>query len=244
MMLSRFILTGCFALGFFTFLSAQEVFLQKDSLRLKYLKDSSYVYRNKKYRPYADIDQYQTFINDANVTLRGFSLGIRYNNTHVFALALHGIIPRDQRKAIARFRDTATVNEQLGLRYVSILYQYTLINNRYMAVFFPTQLGLGRYNITIDNASRTQRITTKSGGTIPASVGATLVLKPVKWVGVSGTGGYRMVLDRNPNLNFSGLFYGYGIWLDIQQIIRDVRFYGFVRPKYRRQSREQNKIGD
>ncbi len=216
-------------------LSAQTKTSQLDSLTQKFLNDSAHIYRLKKFRPYADLDHYQTYLNDKLVNIRGFSIGAMYNNRHAFGLGLHGITLNDQKKAVTRFRDTANVAEQLSLRYASLFYQYTFINNRYLAVFMPTQLGIGRYVLTTDNLARNKRISQKTGGTIPASLGATLVLKPIKWVGISGTGGYRMVLDKNPNLNFSGLFFGYGVWLDIQQIIRDVKFYGFARPKHRKQ---------
>jgi hypothetical protein len=222
-------------IGLTALVNAQSKLSALDSLKNQFQKDSAHVYRLKKFRPYADLDHYQTYLNDALVNIRGFNVGVMYKNRHIFGLGLHGITKLDQKKAVTRFRDTVNVTEQLSLRYMSLFYQYTFINNRYLAVFMPTQLGLGRYTLTTDNVARNKRVSQKTGGTIPASIGATLVLKPVKWIGISGTGGYRIVLDKNPNLNFNGLFFGYGVWLDIQQIVRDIKFYGFLRPHYRKQ---------
>ena len=224
-----------FIIGLTSILNAQNKSSTIDSLRNQFLKDSTHIYRLKKFRPYIDIDYYQTYLNERLVNMRGFSLGVRYNNRHVFGLNVNGITQRDQKKAVIRFRDTINVSEQLSLSNASLLYQYTIINNRYLAVFMPTQLGLGRYAVTTTAMVTNKRISRKTGGTIPASIGTTLVLKPIKWVGISGTGGYRFVLDKNPNLNFNGLFFGYGIWLDIQQIIRDINFYGIVKPNYKKQ---------
>lgn len=232
--LSRLYFLICI-IGLTSLLNAQSKSNTIDSLRLQFQKDSTHIYRLKKFRPYADLDHYQTYLNNALVNIRGFSLGVMYNNRHAFGLGLHGITLQDQRKAFTRFRDTINVKEQLSLNYASLFYQYTFINNRYLALFMPTQLGFGRYRLTTNDAARNSRISQKTGGTIPASIGSTLVLKPIKWIGISGTGGYRIVLDKNPNLNFSGLFFGYGVWLDIQQIVRDVKFYGFKRPRYRKQ---------
>jgi hypothetical protein len=232
-MIRKFLIVNLLLIFFLSEGLAQSL-SKKGSLYFQFLKDSTFVYRSKVFRPYADIDLYQTRLNDLKVNLNGFSLGIRYKNMHVLALAAHGVSLRDQKKVFNRFRDTAFVNERIQLRYISLLYQYTFINNRYIAIFIPSQLGVGRYMISIENDTRTQVIAKKSGNIIPGSVGTTLVLKPVKWVGISGTGGYRIALDKNPNLSFSGLFYGYGIWLDIQQIIRDTKFYGIVKPRYRK----------
>lgn len=214
---------------------AQTTSSKSDSLTFDFEKDSTWIYRFKMYRPYVDVDQYQTFINGNNVTERGMSLGVRFKNVHVFGLSIHGIIARDRRREVNRFSDTVFIAEQTDFRYLSFLYQYTLINNRYVAMFMPTHLGMGRYKITTQDINRLRPALHKEGGAIPASMGLTFVLKPVKWVGISGTGGYRYVLDRNPKHQFSGFFYGYGIWLDIQQIIRDTHFYGFRKPRYKRE---------
>lgn len=217
---------------------AQNLKYKQDSLKFDFEKDSTWIYRFKMYRPYVDVDQYQTFINGNSVTERGVSLGVRYKNVHVFGLSVHGIIARDRRRAVSRFADTIFITEQTDFRYLSFLYQYTLFNNRYMALFMPTHFGVGKYKIISQDINHLRPVIHKEGGAIPASMGLTFVLKPVKWVGISGTGGYRYVLDRNPKQQFSGFFYGYGIWLDIQQIMRDTQFYGFRKPRYKRALKE------
>ena len=44
-----------------------------------------------------------------------------------------------------------------------------------------------------------------------------------------------MALDKNPNVNFSGAYYSYGVWVDLRQIYRDIKYYGITRKKYRRE---------
>lgn len=207
----------------------------KDSLRFHFQKDSAHIYRFKVYRPYFDVDQYQTYLDENLVTLRGVSVGIWYKNVHVFGIGTNGVIAQDKRKLITRFRDSINVLERTSLRYISFFYQYSFVNNRYLALFMPTQLGLGRYEITTQDINRTRPALKKKGGIMPSSLGLTLILKPVKWIGISGTGGYRYVVDRDFKLNFNGLFFGYGIWLDIHQITQDGLFYGFRKPRYKRE---------
>jgi len=53
-------------------------------------------------------------------------------------------------------------------------------------------------------------------------------------VGITFLIGYRYVRDNETRLNFNGMYYSVGVWLDFRQALRDTRFYGFQRPKYRR----------
>jgi hypothetical protein len=46
--------------------------------------------------------------------------------------------------------------------------------------------------------------------------------------------GYRFAIDGDPNLNFNGTYYGFGIWIDVRQIIRDLRYLNKKRQYHRK----------
>jgi hypothetical protein len=60
-----------------------------------------------------------------------------------------------------------------------------------------------------------------------------IILKPVRWIGLSIMGGYRYVFEEKANLNLDGAYYSFGVWVDIRQIYRDIKFYGFQKRKYK-----------
>ena len=62
---------------------------------------------------------------------------------------------------------------------------------------------------------------------LPLGAGMQFVFKPLRWLGVFVAGGYRYVAKINFNLNFNGAYYSYGAWIDIRQIYRDIKYYGF-----------------
>jgi hypothetical protein len=63
--------------------------------------------------------------------------------------------------------------------------------------------------------------------------GLQLVLKPFRWIGFCAAGGYRYVADKNVKTNFNGLYYSYGLWLDVRQIYRDIKFYGVIKKAHK-----------
>jgi hypothetical protein len=67
-----------------------------------------------------------------------------------------------------------------------------------------------------------------------SGVGPIIVIRPFTWIGLTGMVGYRLTFEKNPNLKFSGIYYGYGIWLDIRQIIRNYK-YLVIKRNYKRQ---------
>ncbi|MCE3260680.1 MAG: hypothetical protein K0S12_2321, partial [Bacteroidetes bacterium] len=58
--------------------------------------------------------------------------------------------------------------------------------------------------------------------------GVQLVLKPVKWIGISNNIGYRFANERIVD----GYYYSIGIWLGFKPIITDMNYY-LKRKRYR-----------
>lgn len=96
-------------------------------------------------------------------------------------------------------------------------------------------MGLGRYVYNLKDETQTKLLWHEQGPIKLSSAGLQVIFKPLKWIGLVGMGGYRFVrFNEKTNLNFNNFYYSYGVWVDIRQIHRDLRFYGFKRPKYRK----------
>lgn len=151
---------------------------------------------------------------------------------------IYGIQNNSKQNLTSKDVNAVPLKRTLNLNYLTLFYRYTIIDRRYFELALPLEVGLGSYHIKLID-DRTDKIVSEvNGGTSLTSGGVDIVLKPFKWVGVTGSAGYRIALDRNPNVNFSGAYYSYGLWVDLRQIYRDVKFYGFVRKKYRREMRK------
>ncbi len=206
-----------------------------DSLTAKFKMDSLHTYRFKIIRPFVAIDNRNSFIKEGPVNVKGFQLGIILKEKHTVGFGIYGIQNNSKQNLTSKDVNSVPLKRTLNLNYLTLFYRYKIIDKRYFELALPLEVGLGGYHIKLID-DRTDKIVSEvNGGTSLTSGGVDIVLKPFKWVGVTGSAGYRIALDKNPNVNFSGAYYSYGLWVDLRQIYRDVKFYGFVRKKYRRE---------
>lgn len=47
--------------------------------------------------------------------------------------------------------------------------------------------------------------------------------------------GYRYFLQQDKVLDFDGFFFPVGVWLDLRQVYRDIKYYGVQKKRYHRE---------
>ena len=121
-----------------------------------------------------------------------------------------------------KLKDTLT--PELSLTYFTPNFTYTFFKRRFVELSVPVDIGLGRSHYTITDEKG--NVTTDNRGLfIPAEIGLGVLLKPTRWVGVSGGAGYRVSLKEiDYKEDFNGWYYSYrlnlfvgNIWHDCQQ---------------------------
>lgn len=233
----KFSLTFCLLLMFGGSLLAQNDSIRKrklDSLNTKLKKDSLRVYHFSKYRPFANYDNRNSFIGRKPVTFIGIQLGVIYKERHVFGFGYYKMTQQSQRLFKTQ-EGPVTYNRQLKLNYFTLFYQYVLLDSRFVELDLPFELGFGKFNLHLTDATSGDDFRRTSGSIVPTGAGLQVVLKPFRFVGFSVMGGYRYVYTKTEpgNLNFNGWYYSFGLFLDIRQIYRDLKFYLSVKKKYR-----------
>ena len=204
-----------------------------DSLQVKLQMDSLHIYRFNKFRPYANIDNRNSFITNQPVTIQGGQIGVIINEYHIFGIGFYAIVQESQKTQKAQ-DNMRTVDQHLSLNYNTFFYQYVLVDRRYLELDLPFELGVGQYTLNYEDITTKQVYKTRSATMVPMGAGFQLVIKPFRWVGFSTTGGYRYVGEKSSSLNLNGLYYSFGLWLDVRQIYRDVKYYGIMRKKYKK----------
>lgn len=111
----------------------------------------------------------------------------------------------------------------LSLLYFTPSFTYTLVRRRFFEVNIPLDVGIGRSHYTVTDAQ--DRLVTDTRGTfVPAEAGVGLLLKPTRWVGVSGGVGYRVSLTHESfEDDFNGWYYCYRLNLFVSTIWADLR---------------------
>jgi len=182
----------------------------------------------------------------------GFSLVLDNRNSFVQASAVRiiglnvGVVPRGKpyrlglgaytlRRSYAelytysgtgknrRLKDTLTPS--LQLTYFTPNFSYTFFHRRFIELSIPVDVGLGRSHYTVTDEHN--NVTTDSKGLfIPAEIGVGVLLKPTRWVGISGAAGYRVSLKEiDYKEDFNGWYYSYRLNLFVGNIWHDWRQY-------------------
>lgn len=221
-----------------TFLRAQN---NLDSLTQKFQKDSARIYRFQKFRLRVALDQRQSWVKNQRsarvvpVAINGFQIGAILFERHTIGFGNYNIA--SQSKKPTKISDQLNVvrYEELFMHYNTLFYEYRLIGKRYFEIDIPVEIGLGRYVYNLKDEIQSKLLWHEHGLMKVGGAGLQLILKPVKWIGLVGMGGYRFAgFNKKTNLDFSSFYYTYGVWVDIRQIHRDMRFYWIKRPKYRK----------
>lgn len=227
----RFFYVFCF-LWYVTSLTSQNnttEWLKRDSLAKKLVADSLHTYRFKVFRPYAAIDNRNSFIANRPANVNGFQVGFILKEYHTIGLGTYRLSRLNPRKA------PVTKNLRLNhLEYLTLFYEYMLVNRRYLEVDIPLEAGIGLYGSNkLDSlGSILQKEINRAFW--PLGAGTKVIVKPVRWIGLSLMGGYRYVFEKNQFLNFNGSYYAFGIWIDLRQVYRDIKYYGFIKRRYRK----------
>ena len=227
----RFLVSLIFIFSIFQIVVAQQYIPSKikiDSLTKKLEADSAHTYRFKKLRPYLNADSRNSF-NPTNLTnISGLQYGVRVNEYHTFGIGLY---------TLSRFSTNNTPIDAIfkinSLGYMNLFYEYILLNKKYYRLSLPFEVGVGGFEgKSLDTLSTKTNILKLF---VPLGAAAKFVVKPVRWMGISTMIGYRYIPYKQNLVDYDGLYYSVGVWVDFRQIYRDIKYYGVQNKRYRRQ---------
>lgn len=212
-----------------------------DSLKLKFQKDSAHTYRFKKLRPWLAIDQRTSRIRNTKgvqkipVTINGLQAGVIIKEKHALGFGFYTMNATSQKPVKISDQNNAITYQELLLKYITLTYEYKIVDTRFFELDVPMEVGLGNYIYNLKDETQSKLLWEEHGPIKLTGGGVQIILKPFRWIGLSGMAGYRITaFNKKTNLNFNGGYYSYGIWIDLRRIYRDIKFYGFIRPKYRK----------
>ncbi|MGZ3865840.1 MAG: hypothetical protein ACXVC6_02630 [Bacteroidia bacterium] len=208
---------------------------KKDSLTTKLKADSTHIFRFQKYRPFFNLDQRNSFIRSGPINVNGIQLGILLHEKHVVGLGGYNITQTSKQKAKTRTEKNLEVNRSLEIKYGTVFYNFTAIDKRFFELDLNVEFGAGNFVLNFYDINTNRQVLHHTGDFWVSGLGPQIAIKPLRWIGIQGMAGYRFTFGTSTNLNFNGLYYGYGVWLDLRQVIRDFRYYFIKKPKYKRE---------
>lgn len=204
-----------------------------DSLNWQLHYDSLHTYRFKQLRPYGNIDNRPSFLRNRPSNFSGYQLGVIVNEHHTFGLGFY------QLNTATRRNSPVKAGYQLrNLRYTTVFCEFKLLNKTYYQVNLPFEVGYGTYRALYTDTLRFIYQNPVRPSFLPLSAGIKIIGKPVRWVGLSIMVGYRYFIQEETILEFNSLFFPIGVWIDLRQVYRDIKYYGFQKKRYRRALKE------
>jgi hypothetical protein len=198
---------------------------QVEALKQKLNKDSTRIYRIKPVLPIIALDQRNSFLGKTKVNVAGIQLGFRLFEQQAMGIGFYSIRDATKRsKVVGDQKQNFT--QSLELNYMTTFYYYPLIDRKHFEFGFPIESGLGSYTINVtDSLGRPVPSLQKDRKPILVfGTGISTSLKPIRWLGVNFTGGYRIVQDKKTRQNFNGVYYSFGLEFYIHEILQDTRY--------------------
>jgi hypothetical protein len=199
-----------------------------DSLYKALALDSAYIYRFRKARPYINYHERHSFNNPIRTNFYGPQIGIVLYEKHIIGTGIY-FSGKGTRQPYEVVESGKTVTKRINVNYYTLFYQYILYNHRYFEFHIPVEAGLGNfYHAYIDSSGGNYNITNTLFSETCAGIHG--ILKPFRWIGISGTVGYRLASDEN----FTGFFYSFGVWLGLRHLKNDIMYHLVKKKRYRR----------
>ena len=177
------------------------------------------------------LDNRNSFVQASAVRIIGLNIGLTPRGKH-YRLGLGGYTLRRSYSQLytysgkgkrQKLKDTLT--PELSLTYFTPNFAYTFFHSRWLELSIPVDVGLGRshYTITDENG----KVTTDTKGLFfPAEIGVGVLLKPTRWVGLSGAVGYRVsIKEIDYQEDFNGWYYSYRLNLFVGAVWHDLKLW-------------------
>lgn len=175
------------------------------------------------------LDDRTTFIRTDAVDIRGIQLGFQKKKWK-FWLGFASIDTPTKNRIIVEKNvtnnpnlpikiDTIAVN--LDLKFLTIASEYAIIWKRYYELSTALGVGIGVSDIDRKTLGGVP-LASNRNIFIPFEPTLKLAIKPTRWVGLSGSIGYRETLSlSSTNLTYNGLFYSYGVSIYLENLLED-----------------------
>lgn len=200
-----------------------------DSLTLQLKQDSIEIYSFKKIRPYLNYHERNSIENPKTINFFGPQMGVVLFENHILGFGWYHSSP-NTKKPNEVTDENNVVTREINIKYLTFFYQYILVRKRFIELHFPFEIGRGLLHSAYRDNNNELYKTTTNYFTI-AGAGTQVILKPVKWIGLSLNLGYRLATESIIN----GSYYSVGVWIGFKPVMTDVTYYLIKRKKYRRE---------
>jgi len=197
-----------------------------DSLHTQLQKDSVYIYRFRKVRPYIKYTERNSIGNPHPVNFYGPQFGLVLFEKHIFGVGYYLSSVRT-RKAYPVLDGTIEAFQAVDMRFGTIFYEYILLEKRYFELHLPLEAGYGYYHSGFMDSGKLYRA--EDTNLMMGGGGILMIAKPIRWIGIIGSIG-----ARTGNIALvDGFYYAIGVRVMLRNLSNDINYHLIKKKRYR-----------
>lgn len=183
-------------------------------------------------RPQLRLDNKISFYRGDSYNIDGIDAGVILKEKIRLTLGYYRL--NDQLSGYSKTESGTYFDRRLTLEYGSVNVEFVYHNSRFFTLGIPLEFCFGRNILRYRTSPTDPRLLSNRGFVSLIDFGASGTFKPIRWVGVRLTGGYRRtIINHVPGSRFDGPFISFGIAVNLREVSRDVRML-MLKKKYKR----------
>ncbi len=219
-----------FIIALFLILLPCFVFSQSKKLSKKqFIADSIKIVRPRIARPQFRIDNRTIFSSKQLLNISGFDAGVVLKEKLRATLGYYSL-SESNLTSLNKSIGSVLYKANYGLNYGALNLEFIYKNKRFFSLGMPVEFGLGQNTLKYKSAEDDTEIENKTGTILLAYFGLSGTFKPIRWIGLKVSIGYKKtVFNQLKDLHFDGIYTSVGLAIDFREIIRDIRMYSLKR---------------
>ena len=204
---------------------------KKKYSKAQFRKDSAAIMKPWLFRPQLRIDNKISFYRGDSYNIDGLDAGIILKEKIRLTLGYYRL--NDELSGYSKTESGTYFDRRLKLHYGSMNIEFVYHNSRFFTLGIPFEFCFGKNTLNFKTSPTDNQRYTRSGFVSLIDLGASGTFKPIRWVGVRFTGGYRRtIINQVPGSRFDGPFISFGVAVNVREVSKDVRMF-MLKKKYR-----------
>lgn len=206
----------------------------------QFRKDSLALTRMKLVRPQFKFDNRVAFYEKQGLSITGFDVGVLLSEKLRFTLGYYRM--NERLKYYDVVKEGVETGKFIQMNYVSINTELIYKDTRFFSLGMPLEISGGVNTFRDRNMLTDEVVFTESGGLIFVNFGMSGTFKPMRFLGLKGSIGYRkMVYNQVDYFKFDGFSTSIGLNIDIHAVVTDIKMYR-LQKKYHRGNNLANAV--
>jgi len=199
----------------------------------QFIADSQKIVRPLIIRPQFRFDNRTIFFNGQRINISGFDAGIILKEKLRVTLGYYNLSNANL-TSLNKSINNVLYKANYRIDYGALNLEFIYKNTRFFSLGMPIEIGLGQNVLNYKNSIDETETENNTGIVLLTNFGLSGTFKPIRWIGLKVSIGYRKtVFNQVNNLKFDGLYTSLGLAIDFREIIRDGKMYALKR-KYRK----------